>query len=163
MILAMVVSVVLVSITILMHYEALRLTSQIMPRLTMVRPHGRIIFVIFAVFAAHTAEVYLYAIGYWILVVYDPASTGAALTHVEGGVMTALPDFVYFSIVTFTTTGFGDVIPHGALRLIAGVESLNGLVMIGWSASFTYLWMERLWPLHARRGQQHHATHHRRT
>jgi len=28
------------------------------------------------------------------------------------------------------------------MRLIAGAESLNGLVLIGWSASFTYLTME---------------------
>jgi hypothetical protein len=31
------------------------------------------------------------------------------------------------------------------MRLIASVESLNGLVLIGWSASFTYLSMERFW------------------
>jgi hypothetical protein len=31
------------------------------------------------------------------------------------------------------------------LRIIAGVESLNGLVLIGWSASFTYLSMEQFW------------------
>jgi hypothetical protein len=31
------------------------------------------------------------------------------------------------------------------MRLIAGVESLNGLVLIGWSASFTYLEMARFW------------------
>jgi hypothetical protein len=31
------------------------------------------------------------------------------------------------------------------MRLIAGIESLNGLVLIGWSASFTYLTMEEFW------------------
>jgi hypothetical protein len=31
------------------------------------------------------------------------------------------------------------------MRLIAGVESLDGLVLIGWSASFTYLAMEEYW------------------
>ena len=31
------------------------------------------------------------------------------------------------------------------MRLVAGVESLNGLVLIGWSASFTYLTMEEFW------------------
>ena len=30
----------------------------------------------------------------------------------------------------------------------AGVEALNGLLLIGWSASFTYLAMERYWPMH---------------
>jgi hypothetical protein len=31
------------------------------------------------------------------------------------------------------------------MRIVAGIESLNGLVLIGWSASFTYLTMERFW------------------
>ena len=34
--------------------------------------------------------------------------------------------------------------------MIAGVEALNGLLLIGWSASFTYLAMERYWPLHGK-------------
>jgi hypothetical protein len=59
----------------------------------------------------------------------------------EGGPI----DYFYLSITTFTTLGIGDVHPRGALRTIAGVESLNGLVLIGWSASFTYLSMEQFW------------------
>jgi hypothetical protein len=35
--------------------------------------------------------------------------------------------------------------PSGTVRLIAGLEALNGLVLIGWSASFTYLTMEKVW------------------
>jgi len=61
--------------------------------------------------------------------------------EMEGGPL----DYFYFSITTFTTLGIGDVHPRGALRFIAGVESLNGLVLIGWSASFTYLSMEQFW------------------
>lgn len=38
--------------------------------------------------------------------------------------------------------------PTSHTRMIAGVEALNGLLLIGWSASFTYLAMERYWPLH---------------
>jgi hypothetical protein len=57
-------------------------------------------------------------------------------------------DCLYFSIVTYTTIGFGDHVPLSHARLIAGVEGLNGLLLIGWSASFTYLAMERYWPLH---------------
>jgi hypothetical protein len=36
-------------------------------------------------------------------------------------------------------------VPDGVLRLLAGVEALNGLLLIGWSASYTYLAMERFW------------------
>ncbi len=59
-------------------------------------------------------------------------------------------DCLYFSVVTYTSLGFGDQIPVAHARLIAGVEALNGLLLIGWTASFTYLAMERYWPLHAR-------------
>jgi hypothetical protein len=29
--------------------------------------------------------------------------------------------------------------------LLAGAEALNGLLLIGWSASYTYIAMERFW------------------
>jgi hypothetical protein len=41
--------------------------------------------------------------------------------------------------------GFGDLVPHGAIRFMTGMEALTGLVMITWSASFTFLEMQRDW------------------
>jgi hypothetical protein len=73
------------------------------------------------------------------------------LAHVPGagGVAGHEPlhlfDAVYLSSMSYTTVGFGDVVPAGPIRLLAGTEALLGLVMIGWSASFTYLEMERYW------------------
>jgi hypothetical protein len=61
-------------------------------------------------------------------------------------------DSVYFSAVTYTSLGLGDYYPTRGSRLIAGVEALNGSMMIAWSASFTYLAMEKYWPMHRRRG-----------
>lgn len=52
---------------------------------------------------------------------------------------------LYFSAETYTSLGYGDVVPGGALRLLAGMEALNGLLLIGWSASFIYIAMERFW------------------
>ena len=52
---------------------------------------------------------------------------------------------MYFSAETYTSLGFGDLTPNGPVRLLAGVEALNGLLLIGWSASFTYISMERFW------------------
>ncbi|MFD2270083.1 hypothetical protein ACFS07_00430 [Undibacterium arcticum] len=31
------------------------------------------------------------------------------------------------------------------MRLLAGMEGLNGLLLIGWSASYIYIAMERFW------------------
>jgi hypothetical protein len=66
---------------------------------------------------------------------------GVIAGDLQGGIL----DVLYFSITTYTTLGFGDLYPRGSLRLIAGIESLNGLVLIGWSASFTHLSMEKFW------------------
>ena len=56
-----------------------------------------------------------------------------------------LLDCVYFSFTTFTTLGFGDIEPNGRLRFLTGIESLTGLVLITWTASFLYFEMQRYW------------------
>jgi hypothetical protein len=144
MISAMIAATVLVALTILIHYEVLRITSAHLAELP-VPPRARIIVVVSAAFAAHTAEVWLYGGGYWLLTAHF------GMGSFGGEPVVTIEDYIYFSAVTYTSLGFGDVYPAGDTRLIAGVESLNGLVMIGWSASFTYLAMERYWPMHARR------------
>ena len=53
----------------------------------------------------------------------------------------ALPDFttaVYFSAVTYTTTGYGDIVLPGPWRLVGGIEALTGILMCGWSAAFFF-------------------------
>ena len=35
-------------------------------------------------------------------------------------------DCVYYSFITYTTLGFGDVIPTGTLRFLTSLESLTG-------------------------------------
>ena len=57
----------------------------------------------------------------------------------------SLASCLYFSAETYTSLGFGDLTPVGPLRMIAGVEALNGLLLIGWSASYAYIAMERFW------------------
>ena len=53
----------------------------------------------------------------------------------------ALPDMttaLYFSAVTYTTTGYGDIVLPGQWRLVGGVEALTGILMCGWSAAFFF-------------------------
>ena len=54
---------------------------------------------------------------------------------------------MYFSIVNYTSLGYGDLVPVGSLRILCGVEALTGLVLIDWTASFTYVEMQRYWPV----------------
>jgi hypothetical protein len=142
---AMIASVVLVIGTILVHYEVLRLTSQHLRDLD-IPPRFNIIVVVIAAFFAHTLEVWLYGASYWMLLDRFGLGHFGGAENVNG-----FEDCLYFSAVTYTSLGLGDLYPIGHFRLLAGVEALNGLVLIGWSASFTYLAMERYWPMQASR------------
>lgn len=150
MLAAMGASVILVITTVLILYETLRLTSNHLSDLPF-PPRARIIIVVLAAFVGHTLAVWTYAIAYWLLAVRLKIGTFAGLP------VDAFPDCLYFSVVTYTALGFGDHIPLAQARLIAGVEALNGLLLIGWSASFTFLAMQRYWSLHDSRayGQPH--------
>lgn len=97
--------------------------------------------VIFSLFAAHLAEVMIYAAGLALLEAAGAGSLGGAIVGGRDWYI----DHFYFSIASYTTLGIGDILPTGGIRIVAGVEALNGLVLVAWSASFTYLVMERLW------------------
>ena len=135
---AVLLSLLLVAATVIVHYEFLRLASAMTGSLS-IPGRAQILVIIAVVFVAHLVEVGLYTATYFAC--QNWWGLGGIHGDTEGGIV----DYFYFSITTFTTLGFGDVQPRGAVRLIAGVESLNGLLLIGWSASFTYLSMERFW------------------
>jgi hypothetical protein len=147
---AMLACVVLVLGTILIHYEVLRLASHHVQDLP-IAARFRIVPVVVAAFIGHTLEVWLYGLAFWAL------SGHFGLGGIEGGEALGFEDYIYFSAVSYTSLGFGDLVPVGHLRLLAGVEGLNGLILIGWSSSFTYLAMVRYWPLHRAVATRRHA------
>ena len=95
-----------------------------------------------AAFVAHTIEVWIYGLAY----AFTAGRWG--LGRLGGEFEGTFAEYIYFSSHTYTSLGLGDVWPLGPLRLIAGVEALNGLILIGWTASFTFLAMQRFWGLH---------------
>lgn len=57
------------------------------------------------------------------------------------------PDFeqaLYFSMVTYTTLGFGDVLAPQDWRLLTGAASANGLLLLGLSGAVLIDFTERL-------------------
>ncbi|ADG11236.1 potassium transporter Kef [Caulobacter segnis] len=137
---AFVLSLALIFAAVMIHYQALRLLSvgQASTRLS----RGlKILLVIFGLIVAHVLEAGLFAGGYWV---GERVLDLGAFVGVPA--MTASQLF-FFSIETFTTQGVGDVYPVGALRLIASLEPLAGLILIGWSGSFTFLAMGLDWRL----------------
>lgn len=45
---------------------------------------------------------------------------------------------MYFSLVTFTTLGYGEITIGSSNRILAGLEAVNGITMIGWSTAFMF-------------------------
>lgn len=123
---------------VLVHYEGLLLTQK-----RVNRPHryrrAKVLHAILLLIVVHVVEIWIFGLAYWLLLAWPEAGgiAGAQTLH--------LFDYVYFSATCFTTVGFGDLAPVGPIRFMAGTEALMGLVLITWSASFTYLEMERYW------------------
>jgi hypothetical protein len=128
----------LLLVTTGMHYEALRALNLGLERLV-AASRARLVVVVLSLFVVHVAEVFVYATAFYLL-------TRRAGMGTLGS--TGLPSFnvaMYFSLETYSSLGYGDVVPSGALRMMAGAEALNGLLLIGWSASYAHIAMERFW------------------
>lgn len=136
--LSFVINLLVVTLVVVIHYELLNFMSGALPRLPN-KPRVRILVGVFGALLAHTVEVWIFAAAYYLMI--SKARLGTLVGNFEGGFF----DCVYYSFTTYTTLGFGDIEPQGAVRFLTGVESLVGLVLITWSASFLYLEMERFW------------------
>ena len=62
------------------------------------------------------------------------------------GAMPDLTSALYFSAVTYTTTGYGDVVLPEAWRLVGGIEALTGILMCGLSTGFFFAVVSRMFP-----------------
>ena len=97
----------------------------------------------------------------------DPASTGTVLmlTRVVGGLLVlhllemgiwaatfravgVLPDFessLYYSLESYTTVGYGDLVPEASWRLVGPIEAAVGILMFGWSTGFIVAALQRIY------------------
>ena len=130
-------SVVLVVLCIVIHYEALNLLKGMSKRFP--RHRTSLIVVMLGLFLAHVVEIWVYAAGYYLA---DQWLALGTLSQASGNWF----DYAYYSAMVYTTVGFGDIVPEGALRMMTMSEALSGLSLITWSASFAFLEMRRLWP-----------------
>ena len=134
---ASVVSLIMVLATVMLHHWTLASLSGLLKRWKSFR--GESLVVVIVMFAAHMVEITLYA---WVYLLLDVGDTAMSI---GGAVNGSFLDHLYFSAACYTSLGLGDLFPVGTLRLIAGVEALNGLILITWSASFAFLVMQRRW------------------
>ena len=132
------IAAVLVAINLMLHYEALNGLSKALARLAWVgRP--RVALLMGALLLLHIAEIWIFAGGIMFAEWYG------GLGNLKGDHSHSVLDYVYYSSMTYTTVGYGDLFPTGPIRFIAAMEALLGLMLITWSASFTFLEMARFW------------------
>jgi len=129
----------LVSVSVLMHYETLRLLNDRLRKTELIAERAKVLAALIGALASHLLQIGVFGLAYYLL--RDKLGLGGF----GGTFEDSLSSFLYFSSETYTTLGFGDIYPTGPLRMICGIESLVGLLMISWTASFTYLEMRRHW------------------
>ena len=133
------ITMLLILLTVLIHYEVLKGITLLLARPSH-GPRQRILYLVLGLNILHTFEILVFAAGYKLLVLYDL------------GFLSDMPSehfyyYFYYSAITYTTLGFGDIIPLGPLKILTAMEALMGLGFITWSASFTFLEMQKLWNL----------------
>ncbi|MES1939038.1 Ion transport 2 domain-containing protein [Salinisphaera sp. T5B8] len=132
------INIVVVTLAVFVHYEFLYRMTLLLPRLGLAY-RFRILLGVFGSLCAHAVEVWLFALAYYGMLAHG------GFGHFEGQFDGSLLDCAYFSFTTFTTLGFGDIHPLDGVRYLTGIESLTGLMLITWTASFLYLEMQRYW------------------
>ena len=86
-----------------------------------------LVLVILGIFLIHTLEIWSWALLYlW-------------LEQFEG-----MERALYFSTVTFTTLGYGDIVLDERWQLLSSFEAANGIILFGVSTAFVFAVMRKL-------------------
>jgi hypothetical protein len=140
MITILTVATALILTCVWVHYRTLFFLNQRLGSLR-VQPGLKMGVGLLGAIAAHVFEIVLFAVAYCSLARFE------RFGRIAGDLSHELRDYTYFSFTTYSTLGYGDLTPEGPLRILAGVESLMGLVLVTWTASFLFLEMRRHWQL----------------
>lgn len=117
---------VIICTTVLIHILGLMSITSLAGGLsTRFKLHGRshrvavMIAIVLGLFAVVSVEIWLWTLCYVVLSV--------------------APDFasaLYLSTITYSTVGYGDVVPAREWRQFAALEGITGFLMIGWSTAY---------------------------
>jgi hypothetical protein len=127
MVLNLILGTMLIALTVIIHTVGLILLARWMAWIVhWFRLHRHslgktvaMVTTVLGLFFVHTIEVWMWAAAYLVT-----------------GVVADLESAVYFSTVTFSTLGYGDITPTAAWQVFAALEAMNGFVLIGWSIAY---------------------------
>ena len=86
----------------------------------------------------------LVRVAWWTVLAHLAEMAIWAAAYVWLGLLPSLEVAAYFSIITYTTIGYGDVLLPSGWHLLAGVEGLTGILMAGWSTAILFALINRL-------------------
>lgn len=132
---AILFAVVLFGLSGLVHVRAMNFVMTATKRAPFAQP-SRLLFALYTLAIAHIVEAGLYALGFSFGEIIGLG--GFAQENVD-----TFMDVFYFSVVNYSSLGLGDIYPTGHLRFLAGVEALNGFLLISCSASTIFLVVTR--------------------
>ena len=144
MMLFIVVNLFVSGLVVAIHYEALAWISLRLPEID-VNHRVRILIGLVGCLLAHIVEVCIFAFAYHVLIKFEKFGNIEVFGDIHGNFNPSLLDCVYFSLVNYTSLGYGDIVPVGPLQFLAGIEALIGLVLIAWTASFMFFLMQKNW------------------
>ena len=100
-----------------------------------------VIWTAMALMVLHVIEIQLWALTYLLIVPGDTLDT--------------YEKAAYFSFVTYTTVGYGDVtLSTQEWRLLSGIEGMNGILLAGWSTALLFVVVQRSWKGLGREGRK---------
>ena len=68
-----------------------------------------------------------------------------SVTYLWLGAVEGLEKATYFSMVTFTTLGYGEIVLDEQWRLLASFEAANGIIMFGWTTAIVLAVVQRIY------------------
>src|SRR5215470_10629366 len=92
------------------------------------RRSGLLLALFLSIVLLHLIQVSLWAVLFW-----------------RANQLPTLETAVYFSLITYTTIGYGDVVLGPGWRVLAGIEGLTGIILIGWSTAFMFAIVNRMY------------------
>ena len=81
----------------------------------------------------------------WIILLHVLEISAWAVVYAWRGAIPGLQSALYFSAVTYTTTGYGDLVLPEDWRLVGAIEALTGILMCGWSTGFFFAIVSRMY------------------
>ncbi|NOQ80067.1 MAG: two pore domain potassium channel family protein [Gammaproteobacteria bacterium] len=93
-------------------------------------------------------QIHIYVVGITILLMFIVSLLEVLVWAVAFLALDTLQNFdeaLYFSMVTFTTLGYGDVLLHDRWRLLSSFEAANGIIMFGWTTAIVIAVVQRVY------------------